>query len=101
MKQCKSIRKSTQLLAIGFSLLTAPFLSAQTPNSYEDFDKKYKDYNIVYQDTTESVAPTVNQVVKETHEPYSVVTNKFGKNWFVFATAGIHSFRGDYSSMGK
>lgn len=99
MKQCKKLRLPCKLLAIVFTLLTITPLLAQNP--YEEFDKKFKDYNIIFQDTSETVAPTVTELVRETHEPYSVVTNKFGKNWFLFATAGIHSFRGDYSTMGK
>lgn len=99
MKQCKLLQL-IKPVALGATLL-ASSVSALAQSNYEEFDKQYKDYNIVYTDTTETVAPTVNQVVKETHEPYSVVTNKFGKNWFVFATAGAHSFRGDYSSSGK
>ncbi|MDE5649814.1 MAG: hypothetical protein K2I35_02195 [Duncaniella sp.] len=99
MKQCNLLR-IIKPLALGMATLTAA-IPAFAQSSYEEFDKRYKDYNIIYQDTTESVAPTVNQVIKETHEPFSVVTNKFGKNWFAFATAGAHSFRGDYSTVGK
>ncbi len=36
-----------------------------------------------------------------TLDPLTVVTNKFGKNWFIFATGGAHTFRGDYSTDGK
>ncbi|MDO4160368.1 MAG: hypothetical protein Q4D41_07930 [Prevotellaceae bacterium] len=67
-------------------------------NAQED---KYKDYNEVYRDTVDYVAPTQTTLQNDTiFDPLRVVTNKFGKNWFVFATAGVHSFRGDYSSDG-
>ncbi|PWB01385.1 hypothetical protein [Duncaniella muris] len=75
--------------------------AAQAPSSYEDFDRQYKDYRTVYSDTTDTDLPTRTEVVKETNQPFGVVTNKFGKNWFVFATAGAHTFRGDYSGRGK
>lgn len=65
-------------------------------------EDKYKDYREVYRDTTDYVAPTELGIKKDTIlDPLRVVTNKFGKNWFVFATGGLHTFRGDYSTMGK
>ncbi len=65
-------------------------------------EDRFKDYREVYRDTTDYVAPTEVQVKKDTIlDPLRVVTNKFGKNWFVFATGGLHTFRGDYSTMGK
>ncbi|MCH5222369.1 MAG: hypothetical protein J1F05_08635 [Muribaculaceae bacterium] len=55
----------------------------------------------VYRDTTTYVAPTVITVDKDSIlEPLKVVTNKFGKNWFLFGTVGVHSFFGDYSNLG-
>lgn len=54
----------------------------------------------IYRDTTEFVSPT-EIIRKDTVlEPMRVVTNKFGKNWFLFATAGAHTFIGDYSNLG-
>ena len=60
------------------------------------------DYVEIYRDTTEYIAPTTIIVQKDSIlEPVSVVTNKFGKNWFAFATVGAHTFRGDFSKLGK
>lgn len=58
------------------------------------------DYIEVYRDTTEFIAPT--EIIRKDSilEPMRVVTNKFGKNWFVFATGGVHTFIGDYSKLG-
>ena len=65
-------------------------------------EDKYKDYREVYRDTTDYVAPTELGIKKDTIvDPLRVVTNKFGKNWFIFATGGLHTYRGDYSTMGK
>lgn len=56
----------------------------------------------IYRDTTEYVAPTQLVVQRDTiMDSKSIVTNSFGKNWFLFATVGGHTFRGDYSSLGK
>ena len=63
---------------------------------------KYKDYREIYRDTAYFEAPTQLQVVMDSIlDPYRVVTNHFNRNWFVFATAGAHTFRGDYSNDGK
>lgn len=65
-------------------------------------EDKYKDFNEVYRDTVDYIAPTQTWIQNDTIlDPMRVVTNKFHKNWFVFATAGIHTFKGDYSKMGK
>lgn len=60
-----------------------------------------EDFVEIYRDTVEYVAPTTIRIEKDSIlEPMRVVTNKFGKNWFAFATAGAHTFRGDYSTLG-
>lgn len=60
------------------------------------------DATIVYADTTTYVAPTQTEIQTEKiGNPYQVVTNKFGKNWYVFVAGGVHSFFGDYSRLGK
>lgn len=65
-------------------------------------EDKFKDYREVYRDTTDYVAPTELSVHKDSIlDPLRVVTNKFSRNWFVFATGGVHSFRGDYSTTGN
>jgi len=100
MERFRTLKQILGSAFIGAALTTVPAV-AQNPSSYEDFDKQYKDYNIVYTDTSNVDLPSKTEVVKETYQPYGVVTNKFGKNWFVFATGGVHSFRGDYSGRGK
>lgn len=58
------------------------------------------DFTEIYRDTLEYVSPT-EIIRKDTVlEPMRVVTNKFGKNWFIFATGGAHAFFGDYSNLG-
>jgi FlaA1/EpsC-like NDP-sugar epimerase len=52
-------------------------------------------------DTTEFVSPTQTKIVKTDLEPLRVVTNKFSKNWFILASGGVHTFRGDYSKVGS
>lgn len=39
--------------------------------------------------------------VQNTDDRYRVVTNRFWDNWFVFADAGLHTFRGDWSGYGN
>lgn len=58
------------------------------------------EYTEVYRDTTLYVAPTQIERKDSILEPMKVVTNKFGKNWFVFGTVGAHTFIGDYSKLG-
>lgn len=59
-----------------------------------------EEYTEIYRDTTEYIAPT--EIVRKDSilEPMRVVTNKFGKNWFLFATGGAHTFLGDDSNLG-
>ena len=79
------------LIALGM-LATLP-LAAQV-------DDKYKDYREVYRDSV-LVANTKEVLVqKEVNNPFEVVSNPFRQNWFVFGTAGAHTFRGDYSKDG-
>lgn len=60
------------------------------------------DYSVVSIDTVSTTAPTEIIIKRDSiYDPLRVVTNKFGKNWFAFATAGVHSFRGDFSNLGK
>ena len=62
--------------------------------SYAQVDDKYKDYREVYRDSV-LVANTKEVFVQgETDDPFQVVSNPFRQNWFVFGTAGVHSFRG-------
>ena len=65
-------------------------------------EDRFKDYKEIYRDTVDFSAPTYTYIENDTIlDPMRVVTNKFGKNWFVFATAGVHTFKGDYSNLGS
>lgn len=76
-------------------------VSAQEVNLELPGDLEYSDYVEVFRDTAEYVAPTKIVIEKDTiFDPLRVVTNKFGKNWFVFGVVGYHTFIGDYSNLG-
>ncbi len=62
--------------------------------------EKYKDYREVYRDTVNFEPRTVNVEKDSILNRHRVVTNGFGRNWFVYGTAGAHSFRGDFSNDG-
>ena len=81
-------------------LLVVAFAASTVPATAQD--DRFKDYREVYRDTVDFSAPTYTYIQNDTIlDPMRVVTNRFGKNWFVFATAGVHTFKGDYSKMGK
>lgn len=85
---------STLALMLTFCALT---IKAQDVNS-----RLVKDYRVVYSDTTTYVAPTVIKIERDSiYDPHRVVTNKFGKNWFLTGFGGVHTFLGDYSGLGK
>lgn len=87
-------RKWRRLVLLLVGVVAALPLQAQ-------IDDKYKDYREVYRDTVTRAPHDVLLLQKDTLvDPYRVVTNSFGKNWFVFGTGGVHTFRGDYSSLG-
>lgn len=44
---------------------------------------------------------TENRVRQPTDDLYSVVTNRFWDNWWIYGNLGIHTFRGDWSDNGK
>lgn len=71
------------------------------PLSDDRFEEEFKDYRTVYEDSSLYVLPTTHETRKENLAPYQVVTNTFGKNWFAFATAGYHTFRGDNARAGS
>ncbi len=58
------------------------------------------DWRTIYTDTIEATGHTTERK-DSILQPLQVVTNTFGKNWFVFATGGVHTFRGDYSTTSK
>lgn len=93
---------SQKLLLAFIALLCAnSFVLAQNPDLIHKGIPDLKDFKEIYRDTTEFIAPTTIIVKKDSIlDPLRVVTNKFGKNWFIFATAGAHTFIGDYSNLG-
>lgn len=93
MKHLNRMGKLMGLIALAVIALSGSHVKAQTLD-LEGFTE-------VFRDTVDYNAPTETVVTTENFDPYRVVTNKFGKNWFVFATGGYHSFRGDYSNTGK
>ena len=87
-------RKWRRLVFVLVGVMAALPMQAQ-------IDDKYKDYREVYRDTVTMDPLDYVLLQKDTLvDPYRVVTNSFGKNWFVFGTGGAHTFRGDYSNLG-
>ena len=86
---------------IGRAAAVAALCFAVASPAWAQLDQ-YRDYREVYRDTT--VAPVVSRSADReevTLDPYRVVSNTFDKNWFVYGTAGVHTFRGDYSRYDK
>lgn len=88
---CGTLRAQQQTIMHN-GVPTTDFRHAPTPA--DDPDKPWTE---VYRDTITRIGHTV-EVRDSVLDPLRVVTNKFGNNWFVFATGGAHSFRGDYSN---
>ena len=92
MTRLNVFRKAMMVVALGLLGTSAAFAQLD----------KYKDYKEVYRDTTESTPKSRVLVQKDTlFDAHRVVTNSFEKNWFIYGTAGAHTFRGDYSNLGK
>lgn len=93
-------RSAIGCFAVGL-LCMMPFgAKAQLPEHQNVPD--FSEFEEIYRDTVSYIAPTIVSVQRDSIlEPVRVVTNKFGKNWFLFGTVGVHSFRGDYSNLGK
>ena len=83
------MKRMLNKLWIAVGLLATLPLAAQV-------DDKYKDYREVYRDSS-VVAHTKDVFVEgaDGTNPFEVVSNPFRQNWFVFGTAGAHTFRGD------
>ena len=87
------MKRILNLLWVAAGLLATLPLAAQV-------DDKYKDYREVYRDSV-LVANTRDViVVSDGQDPFEVVSNPFRQNWFVFGTAGGHTFQGDHSTVG-
>lgn len=93
IKHLDRMKKAMGLIVLVVLVLSGTNVKAQSL----DLDG----FTEVFRDTVDYTAPTQTEVITENFDPYRIVTNKFGKNWFVFATGGYHSFRGDYSNTGK
>ena len=60
------------------------------------------DIKEIARDTTYYEAPTTVRVQRDSlNDPQRVVTNRFGKDWFIYGNVGGHTFRGDHSGLGK
>ncbi len=81
------------LTAIG--LLACVSLHAQVDSLYKDYREVYRD-SVVVADTKD-----VEIISDNSGNPFEVVSNPFRQNWFIFGTAGAHTFRGDYSKDGS
>ncbi len=87
------MKNTLRILLAALGLSVATLLFAQV-------DDKYKDYREVYRDSVLVADKKEVLVLPNQGSPFEVVANPFRQNWFVFATAGGHSFRGDYSKDG-
>ena len=98
MEKRKSIGFAASLVLAG--LMTAWMVqpsAAQIPLS--DSGRTLRE---VSRDTTYYEAPTSIHVQRDSlYDPMRVVTNKFGKDWFLYGAVGGHTLRGDHSNLGK
>lgn len=79
--------------------MTSYVSSAAAQNLQSDGKSETRE---VYRDTTYYNAPTTIVVQRDSIlDPMRVVTNKFGKDWFLFGGVGGHTLRGDHSKLGK
>ena len=100
-----TLKKSIAALLVFLPFLLGTHLAAQTRTL--DFrhtgvpqDDPNKPFTEIYRDTIDRSYSTT-EIRDSVLDPMRVVTNKFGNNWFVFGTAGAHTFQGDYSSTSK
>ncbi len=77
-------------------------LDSSDPNRLDSLVREFSDKNYKLElDEAYNSGPQEAMTDDTPLDPLTVVTNKFGKNWFVFATGGAHTFIGDFSSDGK
>lgn len=87
------LRPGQKILLLLFAVSVVLPLRAQ-------IDDKYQDYREVMRDTTALVEGHMTIVRDTLLDPFRIVTNHFGYNWFLTGSGGVHSFRGDYSKLG-
>ena len=93
MKTRKSIGSAARVFLAG--LMTTFALTSAAQNNVGALRE-------VLRDTTYYDAPTTIRVERDLlSDPMRVVTNRFSKDWFLYGDVGVHTFRGDYSNLGK
>ncbi len=91
-------KRLSQKKTLVFTVVLALASGLTSVKAQEDTTRAYRE---VSRDTSEYIAPTETLMKKDTvFDARQVLTNKFSKNWFLFGTAGGHTFRGDYSNRG-
>jgi nucleoside-diphosphate-sugar epimerase len=97
-KNLKDMKTETLHKLAGFLTILLAMLFVTSLQAQEIFSTNKR--TALRADTTVVESPLETTIVETKLEPLRVVTNKFGKNWFLLATGGVHSFRGDYSKTG-
>ena len=97
MKKANLFRATLIMMIISvLSIAGKGVASAQTTSSGDRIVRE------ISRDTTYYVAPTTIEVQRDSiYDPMRVVTNRFVKDWFFYGSVGAHTFRGDYSRLGK
>ena len=87
------------ILFAAFAILGTIPMQAQV-SKRQRIDSLYRDYREVYRDTVLVAETSDVSIGNDGYDPYQVVSNPFRQNWFIFASGGAHTFRGDYSNLG-
>ncbi|MCH5328460.1 MAG: hypothetical protein J1E02_05525, partial [Coprobacter sp.] len=97
MKSYKRVDWIAKTIAVCWMMIAGCWTAAVAQKSIPD-GKEFKE---IYRDTSYYQAPTTIQIERDSlFDPLRVVTNKFGKDWFISGGVGAHAFRGDYSNLG-
>lgn len=98
MKRKNYLLFAVKTLFMAAMMMTAVSAQAQD-TSPETAERPLRE---VLRDTVYYDAPTSYRIQRDTlDDPMRVVTNKFKKDWFFSGAVGAHTFRGDYSKLGK